>query len=494
VTPLLYLAALVAAVSTGVPGSVGLPGSVTTHRHAGDGSSQVAVWVSPLGNDSTCSRGVQSLPCATFARAYQVARQGDVVSVAPGEYAVGNPAINDDPSKTVDGSYVTFECASAAPENVTFNVADFIIYGDHVKIDGGGNWRTGTPSCMRFQSIWTGVTGGLGYATDTIITGVHAQSVEALGAHTLIVQSSELGPSVACQNQEWPDASQRCQNDPTTGEAWYYSHDQANCGNRSANNLGWSATATNPSSSVTFTSDWIHDYQTRDAAHCHNGGMANFGAVNGVTISRNKFEQNIVYDLFLDGSLSNVTIENNWLGSNVNAFASGCSYHTCTVVQNGLGIELDDNHGATTYTNWLVRFNTMSGGNSLGHATTTNTYNNVRWIGNLEAAFDCAKSTGMTVDYNVIVGTTCGSNGKKILKWPFSSTPEAAVDFSLMPGGWYAFRALVPATQFDYRAMRDFGGTLRSYPTTAGAVQMPMPLTKSKPANKRKRRLAQPGR
>jgi len=46
----------------------------------------IAVTLSSAGNDSSCARGNKPTPCATFARAYQLARCGDIVGVMPGDY------------------------------------------------------------------------------------------------------------------------------------------------------------------------------------------------------------------------------------------------------------------------------------------------------------------------------------------------------------------------------------------------------------------------
>jgi hypothetical protein len=50
-------------------------------------SSASTIWVSPKGNDTNCARGARSRPCATLAKACNVAQSGDVVRVENGNYA-----------------------------------------------------------------------------------------------------------------------------------------------------------------------------------------------------------------------------------------------------------------------------------------------------------------------------------------------------------------------------------------------------------------------
>src|ERR687892_512043 len=50
------------------------------------GQSNAELFIAPSGNDSTCARG-RGRPCASFGRAYQLARCGDVVQVADGTYS-----------------------------------------------------------------------------------------------------------------------------------------------------------------------------------------------------------------------------------------------------------------------------------------------------------------------------------------------------------------------------------------------------------------------
>lgn len=116
--------------------SVDVSQATGAHAHA-------VVRVSPAGQDSTCLRGVPTRPCATFGRAYAVARGGDVVEVAAGAY--GPQDIR--PAGTKDGA-VTIEAAPKA----SVTVASMAISASHVHLvniaaAGSGDARGGLDVC-----------------------------------------------------------------------------------------------------------------------------------------------------------------------------------------------------------------------------------------------------------------------------------------------------------------------------------------------------------
>jgi hypothetical protein len=462
---------------------------------AGGGSGLLAnIFADPsVGNDGNCPRMSTPLTfgnatghiCATWNQAYHNALQGDIAGVRPGNYcgSCGFPAITADGSKTTNGSYVTFKCTSTASENVQIDVRDFWILGDHIKIDGGGNWRTSTPSCMRFRAIWLAGPTTSQFATDTIITGTHQQSVQMSGAVNATVSTTEDGPSIACKavgdTSGGITSATWCHNDPATGEDWYFAHALANCGEESDTHIGWGNAGTHAGSGIVYTNNWNHDKNTRDPGGwvgdagdgCHNGGMNSHGTVDTVTISRNTYEQNIAYDLGLDGSDTHVLVENNWLGTNVNTLATGCSFHACTEVGNGHAIENDNRNGAT-YVDWDVRFNTASETNSFcSPCTGGETYTNFRWVANLMAGFDCGHvAAGMTVDRNAFVGFTCGTNSTNLAGLGVNASTGYPIDFgrSGSPAVPTIDRSVV--TGADYALTVDHPGATRNTITHVGGT------------------------
>src|SRR5262245_5197778 len=69
-----------------VSASAPLGNAATGASGSADAAVAPSVWVAASGQDTACRRGQASRPCATLTRAYQIARCGDHVSIAPGSY------------------------------------------------------------------------------------------------------------------------------------------------------------------------------------------------------------------------------------------------------------------------------------------------------------------------------------------------------------------------------------------------------------------------
>jgi hypothetical protein len=94
------------------------------------------VWVSPKGNDGSCKRLVRSKPCASFDRAYRVARPGDQVEVAGGSYPAQTIRVDSSKSSSVDvvfrparGARVTLGCDADLSDCLA-------VEGKHVTVRG----------------------------------------------------------------------------------------------------------------------------------------------------------------------------------------------------------------------------------------------------------------------------------------------------------------------------------------------------------------------
>ena len=84
--------------------------------------------ISPSGSDS--NRCTRSAPCESFARAYRVARPGQVVLVAAGRYD-GQQEIEKDASKTSARDFLFRPVKGARPV-----VESLDVYGSHVELRG----------------------------------------------------------------------------------------------------------------------------------------------------------------------------------------------------------------------------------------------------------------------------------------------------------------------------------------------------------------------
>jgi hypothetical protein len=102
---------------------------------------QRILYVAPQGSDSgTCA---QQSPCASFDRAYQVARPGDVVEVAGGTYP--DQRLSYDPSKTSSDDVIFRPAANGqvVTGELDFGGRPAPTAASHVTIDGQGRWASG---------------------------------------------------------------------------------------------------------------------------------------------------------------------------------------------------------------------------------------------------------------------------------------------------------------------------------------------------------------
>jgi hypothetical protein len=168
-----------------------LTGGSSRPAAGGVASSAPAVRVAPTGNDASCRRGPGAPACATFARAYALARGGDVVEVAGGSY----------PEQTIlpagdKGRAVTIRAATGA----SVGVAKMSILASHVHLvnihaSGVGNARGGLEVCGRE------CVPGL---VDVVIQNFHARYA-FIRSSNVTVRGGDFGGFDACQPQNPED-------------------------------------------------------------------------------------------------------------------------------------------------------------------------------------------------------------------------------------------------------------------------------------------------
>jgi hypothetical protein len=103
-------------------------------RHVGASGT---VYVSPGGNDQSCTRGDAARPCKSFGRGYEVARPGDTVSIAGGTYS-GTQNIDFDPDK---GHAPAVKLTVARGAHVVVDGGLDFNGTSYVTVDGGGRMR-----------------------------------------------------------------------------------------------------------------------------------------------------------------------------------------------------------------------------------------------------------------------------------------------------------------------------------------------------------------
>ena len=159
---------------------------------------------------------------------------------------------------------------------------------------------------------------------------------------------------------------------------------------------------------ISFINHYAHDIQTKNSISLHPGCLQT-EKLTGLLIDRSKFERCAVEPiLFNDGhTLQNSTIQNSMIGCNTDATDNSGGFYDQVATGSRKTI---DNSG--NMTNVLIRYNTFC---TQAIFSAADTFTNVRVIGNLFLApgTNCSV-TGMTFDYNAVVGGTCGTNSTNV--------------------------------------------------------------------------------
>jgi hypothetical protein len=166
--------------------------AVAGHGRTAPPPPSVAVRVAPTGNDAGCARGASAAPCASFARAYTVARGGDVVEIAGGAYPAQSIRPAGDKSAAVTlrpakGAVVTVDHLSIAASHV--HVLDVIA-------SGAGEDRGALDICDR-ECVPA--------LQDVLVQNFRGKSA-FIRASNVVVRGGEFGGFDACLEQNPEDA------------------------------------------------------------------------------------------------------------------------------------------------------------------------------------------------------------------------------------------------------------------------------------------------
>ena len=419
----------IAAVSVAVGGAAaGVDTAAPVNRPSAD------VYVATGGDDATCARGKRDLPCLTFNKAYDIARQGDVVEVAGGAYGAQS-IVRDDKYTTRDVPGVTFRPARGA--KVT--IAD-MKFGRWVEIEGGAadapsnitirdmadnRTAVGNSGSLNGGAIndceWTSGTNAY-YIT---VVNIDACNMQISGSHFVTIRGGDWGPcttgipgSDGCSNMKIVDG---------------------------------------PSTNITIDGAYIHDFRIVPGSGEHLECLFIVSGLN-MTIRNSTFEDCEFYDIFIqryDGhELRNLTIQNNFFDSPWNGSNSS---------QGGVAVALSPRHQA--FKNILIRFNSFHASASIDTDNDRDgtVHSNVRILGNVLPQFDCNQNTGVSYGYNlVIAGRTCGTGDRR------GSSSVYRNNSTLGTGGNYHLAAgtnaavdRVTRTSSDYLLVTDRDGDRR---------------------------------
>ena len=404
----------------------------------------IAVVVSTSGSDFACARGGKSAPCATFGRAYQLARCGDIVGVESGAYPA--QTIVYDGSKTCTREAVLIQPLEGAVSIRSPNCmptpkdCNALTLGKQLSSVDAPSWLTvrgirilgdvavyGNGGAQGDHITFDRVAGGGGFVSD---------------ATNFVLSNSIMGP---CQNHDV-----RPHETPCDANFIFASQDS-----------GYATTAT-------LVHDTFHNF-TKATADSH------FECLFILDVTSVLVEDSRFYDCMEAGiqleyreTPRSVTIQNNWFGrtSDADGEVPECN-----------AIRLSGNAGTLTKT--LIRFNSFAHGQGVIHSSGSPT-SGVRIVGNtfgLDPTEECATGTvgfaGAVYDYNVWEGHPWGTHSRTVYnigKLYVNASDLADGDYHLVSKRTAA-DSLVTGTSPDDLLSRDRDGQSRRAPRDAGADQ-----------------------
>lgn len=242
-----------------------------------------ALVVTPTGSDANAC--TQAAPCASFDAAYQKARPGDAVSVAPGSYPTQVITPRADLRNLSPG------CSTAAPAQCVHFVGTGVRINGVVEIHGADFWLDGGTDLTQPGFYVTGYIDTEAnadvYPDHVIVQGTHSSSFGVFNANTVTYRWMDIGPATI----HWYPT-------PVPG---------GTCGLIQGpgieNKIGFAGGSTVVPTNVTLDGLVIHDQNGDDSRlsapsgnDCHFGGLFLVTA-NGLTIINTIFQGNVVYHI-----------------------------------------------------------------------------------------------------------------------------------------------------------------------------------------------------
>jgi hypothetical protein len=415
-----------------------------------DGRGDDALYVAPNGSDAgLCTRFA---PCASFDRAFHVARPGRHVEILGGVYPT--QTVLNDPTK-VDGSPpVVFEPASRAPVELA---GDLVMMGSHAVFRD-----------FKLRKLLNDIPDGLApvpaafSSHDVVFEDLDGETFNIGPAHDVAIEGGDWGPSLFCYARN--DAAHA---DPTTwcppGSPYAA---MGNTQGSAENHIG-------PNGSllglwphdIVIDGARIHDQNSLDLGGMHTGGLF---VVSGydITVRNTVFQRNAVYDVQVQdfttpdccgmtfGTPHDLLFENNWFGAPV------LGVNDAGADRNDGQPELQlDVRGPTTWRNVLIRFNSFTNGLDLGMDGSP-VYDRVRVIGNVghSPGLELNCYPGVVWAYNAWVGPPCGPTDRALAALPYRSAQLGSEDYHLSGG---AAVDLVTGSGPDEQLATDIDGDRR---------------------------------
>jgi Right handed beta helix region len=298
----------------------------------------VTLSVSPQGDDRTCARGSQ-VSCATFDRAYAIARLGDTVAIAAGSYAAQRITRKQGKTGSTDQADVVFEPRRGASVTVQGLEVDG---ASHLTLRGIRDGRNPQGSFNLMN------------AGDVTWDGLDAANFYVDGSNNVTIRGGDWGPCTV------PGPCSNSKLDVETG------------------------------SNVLVENARFHDYRIVAGSGEHFECLIIFGGRN-ITLSNNRFENCEFYNIFLQhptwadgrfdgrspsqiimrGNIFSPTIDNGEVGrTSAIAFSSrGIAFTDIEISGNwftgAASISVDDDGTRTPVRDFLIARNSFVAGRVL---------------------------------------------------------------------------------------------------------------------------------
>ena len=258
------------------------------------GTATPSVYVSANGEDS--NPGTESAPVASFARAYSLARPGQIVEVGAGEY--GYQRLARDPSKS-SSAMVVFRPAPGASVKLStldFGQAQFDVLGPR--------YVTVRDMSIDYLRAWAG-------SRDLRWLDIDGKHFDVFDARDVVIRGGDYGP---CEAPRDDDA----------------------CVSRIAGR----------SAGITVDGVTIHDITSTDLANHHVDGLFIRGSTN-VVIRNSKFLRNMITNIRVQDQQccknTDLLIENNWFASPLQGDGVSPRYDAIDVDTNVPGLVIRNN-------------------------------------------------------------------------------------------------------------------------------------------------------
>jgi hypothetical protein len=451
------------------------------------------VYLASSGGSSGCTRSATPLEyddaaghiCNTFDVACSAATGGDIIGVKDGAHAVDAPArravlmdngdcsdgagANTNPNgSSIPASWVSFQCADGAetPRSVEVAASAMGTAGGSMDINAKLHAEF-KGRCFYFPII----NMGLGDATLTSqyvrFDDVQFQGFQCLGCQDVAFLNAEHGPAIFCGQDGGPVAEQyECNPSGPYWESRWAARADGNVDLVGMEMYLHQNSGAIGAANISYINVYSHDIQTKENVGWHPGCLQT-EKLTGLLIDRSRFERCAIEPILLNDpfTLVDSTIQNSMIGCNTD----GTDNAGGTYDQIASGSQKTIDNGGNM-NNVLIRYNTLC---TQAILSGSDTFTNARLIANLFLATGTACSvTGITYDYNVVVGGTCGANSTNVSAGLVvnrgvddnncSTSCTALMDHHLTGSAVTGVDNAVTPTSSDYALTYDYDGDART--------------------------------